>query len=71
MLDKLRHLKALILMDDVSSPNHMYRAFDDYVSAYMVDFNYIASCGDYYDQVFVQLHQLQVLGIVLTYEYRE
>ena len=55
MLDKLRHLKPLILMDDFSSPNHMFRAFDDYMSAYRADFNYVASCGDYYDQVCVQL----------------
>ncbi len=55
MLHKLRELEPLILMDDFSSPNHMFRAFDDYTSAYRVDFKYVASCGDYYNQVCVQL----------------
>ena len=55
MLHKLKELKPIILMDDFSSPNHMFRAFDDYTSAYRVDFDYLASCGEYYSQVCVQL----------------
>jgi O-methyltransferase len=55
MLDRLRGIKPLILMDDFSSPNHMFRAFDDYTSAYRVDYTYVASSGEYYDQVCVQL----------------
>ena len=55
-LDQLRGLKPLILMDDFSSPNHMFRAFDDYISSYRADFKYVASSGDYYHQVCVELY---------------
>ncbi len=53
--DKLRKYKPLILMDDFTSPLHVFRAFVDYVSAFAVDFEFLAASGRYYDQVCVRL----------------
>lgn len=54
-LDEFRSSGPFIIMDDFSSPLHVFRAFDDYVSAYSVKFQYMAAAGKYYDQVCVQL----------------
>ncbi len=53
--DVFRKLNPLILMDDFSSPNHMFRAFNDYTKSYIVSYDYVASAGSYYHQVCVKI----------------
>ena len=46
---------TILIFDEFDAVNHEFRAFVDYVSAYMVEYGVLASSGSVFNQVAIEI----------------